>query len=105
MSTRPGLARPRADRPAQGTPLERGGADLTKRRAPTLLVIEHLDVIERVHLIGRTQGRALAFGVSPCAPAAFVGVTLVLLAAALVACLVPATRAASVDPMVALRQD
>ena len=49
--------------------------------------------------------RDIVFGVSAFAPAAFVGVTLVLLAAALVACLVPATRAASVDPMVALRQD
>ena len=49
--------------------------------------------------------RDLVFGVSELAPAAFVAVTLTLLAAALVACLVPATRAASVDPMVALRQD
>jgi putative ABC transport system permease protein len=49
--------------------------------------------------------RGMVFGASAFAPAAFVGVTLVLLAAALVACLVPATRAASVDPMVALRQD
>ena len=49
--------------------------------------------------------RDIELGVSAFAPAAFVGVTLVLLAAALVACLVPATRAASVNPMVALRQD
>ena len=49
--------------------------------------------------------RDIVFGVSAFAPAAFVAVTLVLLAAALVACLVPAARAASVDPMVALRQD
>jgi putative ABC transport system permease protein len=49
--------------------------------------------------------RDLVFGVSELAPTAFVAVTLTLLAAALVACLVPATRAASVDPMVALRQD
>jgi ABC-type antimicrobial peptide transport system permease subunit len=49
--------------------------------------------------------RDIVFGVSAFAPTAFVGVTLVLLAAALVACLVPAARAASVDPMVALRQD
>jgi putative ABC transport system permease protein len=49
--------------------------------------------------------RDIVFGVSAFAPAAFGAVTLVLLAAALVACLVPARRAASVDPMVALRQD
>ena len=49
--------------------------------------------------------RDIVFGVSAFAPAAFVGVTLVLLAAALIACREAATRAASVDPMVALRQD
>ena len=49
--------------------------------------------------------RDIVFGVSAFAPAAFVGVTLVLLAAALIACFVPAARAASVDPMIALRQD
>jgi putative ABC transport system permease protein len=49
--------------------------------------------------------REMVFGVSELAPAAFVAVTLMLVAAALVACLVPASRAASIDPMVALRQD
>jgi putative ABC transport system permease protein len=49
--------------------------------------------------------RELVFGVTELAPAAFAVVTLTLLAAALVACLVPASRAASIDPMIALRQD
>jgi putative ABC transport system permease protein len=49
--------------------------------------------------------RDLVFGVTELAPAAFAVVTLTLLAAALVACLVPASRAAAIDPMVALRQD
>jgi len=49
--------------------------------------------------------RELVFGVADLAPAAFGVVTLTLLAAALVACLVPASRAASIDPMVALRRD
>jgi predicted permease len=47
----------------------------------------------------------IVYGVDAFAPAAFAAVTLTLLAAALAACVVPATRAASVDPMVALRQD
>jgi putative ABC transport system permease protein len=47
----------------------------------------------------------MVFGVALVAPTAFIVVALALLGAALLACLVPATRAASVDPMVALRQE
>jgi putative ABC transport system permease protein len=53
--------------------------------------------------VGRLM-RGMVYGVGVVDPAAFVVVTMTLLAAALVACLVPARRAASVDPMVALRQ-
>jgi ABC-type lipoprotein release transport system permease subunit len=44
-------------------------------------------------------------GVETFDPIAFVIVAGALLGSALVACLVPARRAASVDPIVALRQD
>jgi putative ABC transport system permease protein len=54
-------------------------------------------------VIGRAlQGTVYALDASN--PLTFVVVALLLLAAALVACLVPARRAASVDPMVALRE-
>lgn len=49
--------------------------------------------------------RGIISGVSGLDPAAFVAVTATLLLAAFVACVVPAARAASVDPMVALRQE
>ena len=44
------------------------------------------------------------YGVEPANPFTFAVVALTLLLAAFVACIVPARRAASVDPMVALRQ-
>jgi putative ABC transport system permease protein len=44
-------------------------------------------------------------GVGAVDPTAYIAVTLTLLGAALVACLVPAARAASVDPMIALRRE
>lgn len=45
------------------------------------------------------------FGVSAADPVAFVGVTLILGATALLASMVPAWRAASVDPLIALRTE
>ncbi len=53
-------------------------------------------------------GRALegtVSGVDAASPLTFAAVAALLLAAALLACAVPARRAAGVDPMVALRQD
>ena len=55
-------------------------------------------------LIGRALEGAV-FGVQSTNPLTFAVVALILLAAALIACVLPARRAASVDPMVALRQE
>jgi putative ABC transport system permease protein len=56
------------------------------------------------YLVGRAMRGAL-FGVRAFDPLAFGAAATTLLGAALVACLVPAQRAAAMDPMVALRQE
>jgi ABC-type lipoprotein release transport system permease subunit len=49
--------------------------------------------------------RDMLFGVSPADPLTFAVITVTLVASALLAALVPARRAARVDPMIALRAD
>ncbi len=57
-----------------------------------------------IALAGSHVISSLLYGVSPRDPGVFTATTLTLLAVALVACWLPARRAASVDPLVALRE-
>ncbi len=56
-------------------------------------------------LLATTLLRHLLFGITPTDPLSFVSVAALLGAVAVLACVVPARRAGSVDPMTALRHD
>jgi ABC-type lipoprotein release transport system permease subunit len=49
--------------------------------------------------------KSLLFGISPLDPVTYMAIPLVLIAAAMVASYLPARRAASIDPVEALRAD
>jgi putative ABC transport system permease protein len=55
------------------------------------------------YFVGRAM-QGMLFGVSALDLGRFAAVALVLMASALLACYIPARRAATVDPMVALRE-
>jgi putative ABC transport system permease protein len=57
-----------------------------------------------VYLVGKTL-KSLLYNVGAMDVRALIGVALVLLASALVACYVPARRATRIDPLAALRQE
>jgi len=84
----------------------------TPRQILELVLREGVAVVA-VGFLGGLLGAALAsralasqlYGVRPADPAVLASVTALLAAVALVACLVPATRATRVEPTVALRQE
>jgi putative ABC transport system permease protein len=69
------------------------------------LVLAGLAVGVPVSLAATQLLRSQLFGVTPADPVAYVAVAVVLSLVALVACYIPARRAAAVDPMVALREE
>lgn len=90
----------------------RSALGATRRNVLGLVLREGL----RLTLIGMVAGiilamgvtrtlRSLLFGVTSIDPVTFLGVVVLLVTTALLACYIPARRAANVDPMVALRYE
>lgn len=77
---------------------------LMLKKAMLLVVIGALIGLAGAYAVTRLMSNLL-FGVTPTDLATFVAVPLILLLVALVACLIPARRAAKVDPLVALRYE
>lgn len=75
---------------------------LVLRQGLTLVITGLVIGIVASLVLGRLMS-SLMYGTSPMDPATYVVVTLVLLAASLAACWVPATRASRLDPNAALR--
>jgi predicted permease len=82
-------------------------------RSIVLLILGHGMSVALIGVVAGLAGafvatgfmRNLLFGVAPSDPVTFAVVSLLLAGVALVACYVPARRAARIDPMVSLRSD
>lgn len=83
-----------------------------KRDAFKLIIMQGMKLV----LLGVALGLAVAFaatrgvstllyGVSATDPLTFIGISLLLVAVALIACLFPTRRATKVDPMIVLRYE
>ncbi|MGH9843772.1 MAG: FtsX-like permease family protein, partial [Blastocatellia bacterium] len=77
-----------------------------------LILAQGLKPVVIGSVVGLTLGLALShvlksllFGVGATDPLTFAGVTLLLIVVALLACYLPARRAAKVDPLVALKHE
>jgi putative ABC transport system permease protein len=84
----------------------------TAREVVTLVALRGLVLAGAGMALGLAGGwaatramKSVLYGVQPADPSTFGLVITLLAAVAFVACLVPAARAARVDPMVVLRQD
>ena len=83
---------------------QRGVLGLILRQGLVLVIIGLVLGIGGALAVSRVM-EGLLFGVGASDPLTFVAVAVVLLAVATVACLVPARRATTIDPLVALRSD